>query len=907
MKRLGTYVNKKCFPVFLFLLYSICVFCVYQKYYANEMFPMSGDAIQFISNLEFIKKIMQSGEFPLWNKWLAGGIPLTTAVSPLLLFAALPAKQMVYAIYIGAVSFGAVFTYLYLREIKCTTWAALAISVCYLFSVHIGGLRKSHVYIILSIVVLPAILYFIERYFSKRQLRFLLISSIFMALQVYIGALQQVVYTDIFLIAYLLAFGLHYRMKVKTMLLHGAAWGGAYLGLIAFNLLPQFQQNWVYSSAGASRTSFEIFTSYSIHPIKLIEMLFPHAFGETNYQQAFGPYFSSELDAEIFLGFGIFALLISGIILLIRDFRIRFSVVAMGVLFVYGALGAFPSLAKIIYNIPYIGDFRCPARDLFLFIFLAFTIAAIMLSHLEEKKFRHAFLKICSVFCAGCFLIICIIAASVFIYIGVSEGFEASNYETLHTYLKTSIFPDLLWIGITVVAIAVIIRFYRYFERYAYAGLCVLLTVSVVIQTYPFMSETNPSKVSDLYNSDAVSECLKEEIGNYKIWDAFQGYDPFHESIISLNKSMTKELASLNAYIAFNNPSLYRMLTQETGTPMNSSGLLVGSFKVEQNLHLQNSLLSMLGVKYIIDSSGSLKADTSSSQMTGEEKTVYEKVDFSIPASNNEIFVTQDAFHPEADTYYRFSLTCYSEENQTIAVDLYGGPEYDSAEQEVTFQLEEGKNTCSGIIFSGDSDLYPSIVWRIMTQCTEELQVSKFTVGQLETEDCGNTYVQWNPDLDPDIYVNQNARDILYIPDAIKRIEDTELLYQDTIMFDVDSVNYMENMENKALVPERAELSNIDFRYNIISADITTGEDTFVNFSQCYYPGWTAYVDGERTQVYEVNGLIMGMEVPAGTHHIQFIYEPLVIWVGAAISLGTVFAMLIPYIYLKWKKDKKDV
>ena len=135
--------------VLLLFLISCCIlFVVYSKYYFMDQFPISGDGIQAFANFQLTKTMLANGELPLWNKWLAAGMPITSAITPTLLFSILPAKQMYYALYIVTLSLGAVFTFLYLKEIKCKTWASATISVCYLLSSHIGGVRKSHVFII---------------------------------------------------------------------------------------------------------------------------------------------------------------------------------------------------------------------------------------------------------------------------------------------------------------------------------------------------------------------------------------------------------------------------------------------------------------------------------------------------------------------------------------------------------------------------------------------------------------------------------------------------------------------------------------------------------------------------------------------------------------------------------------
>lgn len=51
-------------------------------------------------------------------------------------------------------------------------------------------------------------------------------------------------------------------------------------------------------------------------------------------------------------------------------------------------------------------------------------------------------------------------------------------------------------------------------------------------------------------------EKIQENIGQYKIFDAFGNVGGSHMSIISQNRNAIRKIASLNAYTAYNNPLL---------------------------------------------------------------------------------------------------------------------------------------------------------------------------------------------------------------------------------------------------------------------------------------------------------------------------------------------------------------
>jgi hypothetical protein len=72
----------------------------------------------------------------------------------------------------------------------------------------------------------------------------------------------------------------------------------------------------------------------------------------------------------------------------------------------------------------------------------------------------------------------------------------------------------------------------------------------------------------------------------------------------------------------------------------------------------------------------------------------------------------------------------------------------------------------------------------------------------------------------------------------------------------------------------QGSISMTDFAPNkiVYSADVK-GKQLAV-FSEIYYPiGWKAYVDGKETPVLKVNYLLRGLELAAGKHKIEFVYD----------------------------------
>jgi len=102
------------------------------------------------------------------------------------------------------------------------------------------------------------------------------------------------------------------------------------------------------------------------------------------------------------------------------------------------------------------------------------------------------------------------------------------------------------------------------------------------------------------------------------------------------------------------------------------------------------------------------------------------------------------------------------------------------------------------------------------------------------------------------------------------------------------------NPKTSAYVSETIEVQ--PEKYNRDKIQIIKYEDTFrqidvsmastglLVFSEHNYPGWKAKIDGQPTKVVDVNGIFMGIEVPAGDHEIEIYFAPKSVYLGMAIS-----------------------
>jgi len=74
--------------------------------------------------------------------------------------------------------------------------------------------------------------------------------------------------------------------------------------------------------------------------------------------------------------------------------------------------------------------------------------------------------------------------------------------------------------------------------------------------------------------------------------------------------------------------------------------------------------------------------------------------------------------------------------------------------------------------------------------------------------------------------------------------------------------------------------------------DTSARAPSFLVVSESYFPGWQALVDGKAAKVYQTDYILLGVPVPAGSHHVEMHYSAPGAKYGALVSLVTLCAML---------------
>ena len=88
-------------------------------------------------------------------------------------------------------------------------------------------------------------------------------------------------------------------------------------------------------------------------------------------------------------------------------------------------------------------------------------------------------------------------------------------------------------------------------------------------------------------------------------------------------------------------------------------------------------------------------------------------------------------------------------------------------------------------------------------------------------------------------------------------------------------------------------------------AEITLKKDNLVFFSVPYDDGFTAYVNGEETEVIRVDEGLMAVLAPAGENTIDFVYQADGYSLASKVSLAALAVFVLYAGYFVWKKKKR--
>ena len=132
-------------------------------------------------------------------------------------------------------------------------------------------------------------------------------------------------------------------------------------------------------------------------------------------------------------------------------------------------------------------------------------------------------------------------------------------------------------------------------------------------------------------------------------------------------------------------------------------------------------------------------------------------------------------------------------------------------------------------------------------------------------------------------------------------------LYSGNLQYNLLEASYLSDWSGNTI-----DYSSVDteidveyFKNNSIKAVVKSSDETFINFSQNFFPVWKAYINGNEVQIYKVNDIIQGVFVPGGESVIEFRFTSPSLLLGGCITALTIG--IIAFILFRHSKNQKQL
>lgn len=119
---------------------------------------------------------------------------------------------------------------------------------------------------------------------------------------------------------------------------------------------------------------------------------------------------------------------------------------------------------------------------------------------------------------------------------------------------------------------------------------------------------------------------------------------------------------------------------------------------------------------------------------------------------------------------------------------------------------------------------------------------------------------------------------------------------------------FSEQVKQTAAPDSMSSIKLTAYEPNGLKYEVDSKTGGTVMFSEIYYPGWQAYIDGVEAPHGRANYILRAMNVPAGEHVVEFKFDPKSLHVTetvAFIALGILVFILLVFSFLQIRKSKK--
>ena len=92
---------------------------------------------------------------------------------------------------------------------------------------------------------------------------------------------------------------------------------------------------------------------------------------------------------------------------------------------------------------------------------------------------------------------------------------------------------------------------------------------------------------------------------------------------------------------------------------------------------------------------------------------------------------------------------------------------------------------------------------------------------------------------------------------------------------------------------------------NELKYDVNSDKGGVIVFSEVYYPGWTATVDGKPVEMGRVNYILRAINVAPGSHKVVLTFRPATVKATETIAYIGYALLLVTLVLLLWREYRK--
>jgi len=236
-------------------------------------------------------------------------------------------------------------------------------------------------------------------------------------------------------------------------------------------------------------------------------------------------------------------------------------------------------------------------------------------------------------------------------------------------------------------------------------------------------------------------------------------------------------------------------------------------------------------------------------------------------------------FHKSIGGYHAAKLRRYQE-----MIEAYIAPEM----QKMMPAIVEAQGDMTRV--AGDS------IWPVLNMLNMKYVIMPLQGGQ--TVPLMNPYAYGNAWLaDSIVYVNNANEEI----DKLKDVDLQRVAVADN--------KFKEQLGTTSLQDDSAHVELTSYQPNELTYRVQTQKGGIVVFSEIYYPGWTATVDGQKAEVGRVNYILRALQVKPGNHQVVLTFKPVSIKkteTVAYIAYGVLLVAIVAGALMAYRRKQKS-